>query len=183
MLSQSKAFEGRRLVASHIEVNYSRLNCQVPSKRNKAELLVTNKANGRAILLQARLSRDYATNKASRRKGGMVRGGWWTLSADSIAESTADFWVFVLRVPDGSIVDYVVIPRTVLYERLARIHRTDREINAYFGVTKDGRCLDTRGLKKKDFDAIERGEFCVEDRDFSQYLNNWAPIEALNEAS
>lgn len=54
-----------------------------------------------------------------------------------------------------------------------------KSLQTYLWVTVGQTCWETRGLKKKQQDAIVAGEYNEQDKDarnFTQFLNNWDKI-------
>jgi hypothetical protein len=77
--------------------------------------------------------------------------------------------------------DFIIIAPGELLKRLDEIHqkRPDK-LQCYFCVTKGDRCWETRGLKRSDVLSVAGATFNDKTRDFTPYLNNWKPVEALN---
>ena len=88
---------GEFIVGNFIEHKFPTLNVWIPAKDTGIDLLVTNRNNSAAVSLQVKFSRDYKEPKAaSDFDRGLVAAGWMTLAHEKIANSTADYWVFVL---------------------------------------------------------------------------------------
>jgi len=51
---------------------------------------------------------------------------------------------------------------------------------AISGLQRKNRCWETRGLKKKEQLRVARGKCDESDRDFTEWLNEWAPVARLN---
>ena len=66
-------------------------------------------------------------------------------------------------------------PPRELHRRLELLHPETKVIQTYLWVTTIGSCWETRGLKKKQQDAIVNDGSPKVDkvRDFTQFLNNW----------
>jgi hypothetical protein len=106
--------------------------------------------------------------------------GWWSLNPEKIVASQADYWVFVLIGFQNRSTDFVVMKPTELLARLRAIHGRQKRVQSYLWVTQQDRCFETRGLKRTDQLAVAQGQFKNNARDFSRYLNNWAPVRELN---
>jgi hypothetical protein len=172
---------GEFLVGEEIQARFKAVNIWLPSKDTGTDLLVTDLRNKRSVSLQVKFSRDYlATHMPTRFRVDLKACGWWTLNRERIAESKADYWVFVLRSFRGESTDFVVIKPSVLLNRLERIHERAKTIQSYLWLTKKGLCWETHGLKRKEQIGIAEGHYSDVVRDFSAYLNCWRPIEAIN---
>jgi hypothetical protein len=172
---------GEFLVGSFIERKFRSLNIWVPSKDTGVDLLVTNPENQRAVSLQVKFSRDFLdTFKEESFQASLRACGWWKLSPKKAKESKADYWVFVLLGFAHRSTDFVIIKPSELLRRLANIHSDAQTIQSYFWVTKDKRCWETRGLKQSEQTEIAEGRYVNADRDFTQYLNHWEPIQGIS---
>lgn len=168
-------------MGDHIEQKFRRVNVWVPSRDTGTDLLVTDSENERTVSLQVKFSRDFlATHMSSIFQKPLRACGWWSLNRDKIANSKADYWVFVLVGFEHRSTDFVIIKPTELLNRLDTIHKKGKTIQSYLWVTEKNRCWETRGLKRQEQLAIAQGEDSSGERDFSAYLNNWGPIQALN---
>ncbi|MCH7777455.1 MAG: hypothetical protein IH878_13080 [Gemmatimonadetes bacterium] len=158
----------------------------VPAKDRGIDLLVTDSRCKKAVSLQVKFSRDYlVTDMPAEFQKPLRACGWWTLNRPKIAESPADYWIFVLAGFARRTTDFVIIKPSELLTRLDAIHgrkgrkgRTVR-IQSYLWVTETGQCWETRGLTRSDQRAIAQGTFSDRARDFTAFLNNWQPIEKL----
>jgi hypothetical protein len=171
---------GEFLVGSFIERKFRSLNIWMPSKDTGVDLLVTNPENQRAVSLQVKFSRDFLdTFKEESFQTSLRACGWWKLSPKKAKESRADYWVLVLLGFAHRSTDFVIIKPSELLRRLVNIHSDAQTIQSYFWVTKDKRCWETRGLKQSEQTEIAEGRYVNADRDFTQYLNHWEPIQVL----
>ena len=94
--------------------------------------------------------------------------------------SKADLWVFVLSSLTDGKTHFFIIPPKELLRRIAAIHGDSTEkVQCYFSVTKSSRCWETRGLNEEDQKKLISDHFVDENRNFSQFLNNWLSIERL----
>jgi CO dehydrogenase/acetyl-CoA synthase alpha subunit len=172
---------GEYLVGNYIEKKYKNVKLWIPSKDTGTDLLVTDSKNKRSVSLQVKFSRDYlATNDPPEFRPLLKATSWWKLSRKNIAESKADYWVFVLMGFQMKSRDFVVIKPAELLKRLDRIHKSKKPIHSYLWVTKNKRCWETRDLNRQEQMEIVKGHRSNLDRDFSEYLNDWRCVEAIN---
>jgi hypothetical protein len=172
---------GEFLVGERIEKKFRELNVWVPSKDTGLDLLITDSSNRRAVSLQVKFSRDYlATHMEEAFQRKLRACGWWTLSRKKIAESKADYWVFVLLGFAHQSADFVIVKPKELLRRLDSIHDRPEKIHSYLWVTKDKRCWETRDLRLKEKEEIADGRYVDKIRDFTEYLNQWKPIQAMS---
>ncbi len=175
---------GEFLVGEFIERSFRSLNVWVPSKDKGLDLLVTDSNNRRAVSLQVKFSRDFlATHMKGTFQEPLRACGWWKLGRKQIAESEADYWVFVLLGFAHRSTDFVVIKPSELLTRLDTIHDDAETVQSYLWVTKNDRCWETRGLKPAEQLEVAEGRYNRDVRDFTRYLNHWAPIEAMSSRS
>jgi len=176
---------GEFVVGDYIERKFPRVNVWVPTKDTGVDLLLLGKKNKRVLSLQVKFSRDFPdTHMAAEFQKQLRANGWWSLTRQKIAASPADYWIFVIArsarcSPDS---DFVIITPAELLRRLDAIHPGNPKIfQSYLLVTEKDKCWETRGLKHSDRLLIAQGEFKNnQERDFTDYLNNWDPIEELN---
>jgi len=172
---------GEFVVGNFIERTYRRVNLWVPSQDAGVDLLVTDGKNQKAVSLQVKFSRDFlATDMPAIFQKPIRACGWFSLNRQKIANSKADYWVFVLVGFERRSTDFVIIKPSELLARLDSIHAKGKMIQSYLWVTEKNRCWETRGLKRQEQLAIAQGQYANEVRDFSAYLNHWAPVQALN---
>jgi hypothetical protein len=174
---------GEFLAGDYIERTFRRVNLWVPTKDTGVDLLVSGK-NKKILSLQVKSSRDYlATNLAAVFQKPLRSFGWFKLDRQRIADPTADYWIFVLVGFERRTTDFVIIRRAELLRRLDAIHgEKKRFCQIYLWITEKHKCWETRGLINADQLLIAQGKFKEEERDFSDYLNNWGPIKELNGA-
>lgn len=179
---------GEYLVASHLEEKYKGLQIWLPTTDTGIDLLITNpKASSqnsiRAASLQVKFSKDFLGNKGGEKNAApsinskIKSGGWWTFKSDKIEKSQADLWVLVLYRFSHRDFDFVIIEPSELLERYRKLRDTSGIIQSYVWVTENGQCWETRGLGRADQEAIAANDFKDPVRDWSQYLNNWRPLE------
>lgn len=171
---------GEFVVGDYIERKFRRVNLWVPSKDTGTDLLVTDSKNEKAVSLQVKFSRDFLAHMASIFQKPLRACGWWSLNRDKIAKSKADYWVFVLVGFEHRSTDFVIIKPFELLNRLNATRKKGKTIQSYLWVTEKNRCWESRGLKRQEQLAIAQGSYSNSQRDFSTYLNNWEPIQALN---
>jgi hypothetical protein len=162
----------------------SRVNVWIPSKDTGVDLLVSNSNNKMTLSLQVKFSRDYL---ATHMKDAVLHKewrayGWWTPTRQQIEKSRADYWIFVLVGFANRSTDFIIIKPDDLLKRLDSIHgKAAKKFQSYLWVTQKAMCWETRGLKRPDQLLIAEKAFKNKDRDFTAYLNNWAPIKVLND--
>jgi hypothetical protein len=173
---------GEFLTVDYIERKFRKVNVWIPTKDTGVDILVSDKKNRKAVSLQVKFSRDFlATHMAAVFQEPLRACGWWTLDCHKLASSAADYWVFVLVGFARRSTDFVVIKPSDLSSRLHAIHGgKPKTVQTYLWVTQKKRCWETRGLTRPDQLAIAEGKYKSKKRDFSEYLNNWDPIEELN---
>ena len=174
---------GEFLVGDYIERNFPRVNVWVPAKDTGVDLLVSGKKNKSVLSLQVKFSRDFlATHEPAVFRKPLRASGWWSLNRQKIAASPADYWIFVLVGFALRSFDFVIITPAELLRRLDAIHQGKPEVfQSYLWVTEKEKCWETRSLKRPDQLLIAQGKFKNnEERDFTDYLNNWDPIGELN---
>ena len=171
---------GEFLAGDFIGRKFRNVDVWVPAKDRGIDLLVTDKECSKTVSLQVKFSRDYlVTSKLAEFQKSLRACGWWTLDPKKIKKSPADYWIFVLAGFARRPTDFVIIKPTDLSKRLKKIHGQTAKFQCYLWVTKKEKCWETRGLKKNDHQAIAQETFSNSVRDFSDYLNNWQPIEKL----
>lgn len=171
---------GEFVVGDYIERKFRRVNLWVPSRDTGTDLLVTDSKDERAVSLQVKFSRDFLARQPSIFQKPLRACGWWSLDRDKITKSKADYWVLVLVGFERRSADFVIIKPSELLSRLNTIHKKGKTIQSYLWVTEKNRCWESRGLKRQELLAIAHGQYSNSERDFSAYLNNWGPIQALN---
>jgi hypothetical protein len=171
---------GELLVGDYIEKNIRHVNMWVPSRDTGVDLLVTDLTNRKVISLQVKFSRDFLVTDISRSLRGELRAcGWWSIKHDKIAKSKADYWVFVLLGFANRSSDFILIRPSELLSKFDSIHGRAETIQSYLWVAKNKQCWEARGLKRSEQSEIAQGRYTGDSRDFSEYLNQWAPIHAL----
>ncbi len=172
---------GEFLVGDYIEREFRRVNLWLPSQDTGIDLLVTDSKNEKTVSLQVKFSRDYlATHMTAIFQKPLRAFGWWSLNQQKIANSKADYWVFVLPSFERRSTDFVVIKPSELLARLEEIHGKVKTIQSYLWVTEKNLCWETRGLKRQEQLSLAQGQYKNDVRDFSKYLNDWSPVQTLN---
>ena len=157
-----------------IEKSFPRLRVWIPSKDSGIDLLVTDSKQNKVASLQVKFSKDYLGTGAHPSVTRKIEsGGWWTLKRKKIVSSSADLWVMVLYQFQARRFDFVVIPPRELLSRYNRIAGKPEVIQSYIWVTKEGRCWETRGLRKSELDRVCAGEYQNAARELTSYLNAW----------
>ena len=133
------------------------------------------------VSLQADFSRDYLATHVAVFQKELRACGWWAFTRQQIEKSHAEYWVFVLVGFARRNTDFIIITPNDLLKRLDAIHgKATQRFQSYLWVTQKGMCWETRGLNRPDHSSIAAKTFKNDDRDFTAYLNNWAPIKALD---
>jgi len=172
---------GEYLVGSYVEQHFGRVNVWVPSRDTGVDLLLSDRRNRRTVSLQVKFSKDFLVTTMGPVFQKQLRAcGWWKIEQNKLRNSPADFWVFVLQGFERRTVDFVIVPPRELWRRLRSIHGAQKTIQSYLWVTEDGRCWETRGLKRLDHLRIADGTFRSPKRDFSAWLNDWSPVTRFN---
>jgi hypothetical protein len=173
---------GEFIVGDYIERKFRRVKIWLPSKDTGVDLLLTDSKNQKALSLQIKFSRDFLTTHMPVIYQKPLRAcGWWSLNRKKIDNSQADYWVFVLVGFERRSTDFVIIKPSELLARLNSIHGNLTTIQSYLWITEKKKCWEARGLKRPDQLKIAQGQYTDNDRDFSEYLNNWSPVQALNQ--
>jgi hypothetical protein len=170
---------GEFVVGDLIQKKFKGVNLWIPSKDDGIDFLVTDANNKQPVTLQVKYSRDYLETNDSEFKRQLKSTGWWTLNRKKIAESKADYWVFVLKGFEMKNADFIIIKPAALLQRLEKIHGAGKTIQSYLWVTRKHRCWESRDLKRHERLEIAEDQYSNPDRDFSEYLNNWKPVEVL----
>lgn len=169
---------GEYLVGSLIEETYKDYDVWIPSKDTGIDLLVTSQNNSLTASIQVKFSKDFLTTHGRKEyQDKLIAMGWWVLNRDKLRTSPADFWVLVIHSFNVKNTQYVVIDPKELYSRMQKLHPKVKSLQTYLWVTSSQKCWETRGLKKNDQNSIVKGTYSNNDRDFSEYLNNWNAVE------
>jgi hypothetical protein len=175
---------GEYLVGEHIEQHFKRVNVWIPSRDTGVDLLVSDHQNRRTLSLQVKFSKDYLATDTKRKPiflKELRACGWWTIKPGKLDKSWADLWVLVLPGLVRHTTDFVIVPTGEYRRRLRLIHGSlNKRVDTYLWVTEHRRCWETRGLKEKHRRQIAEDEYQEPRRDFTKWLNNWAPVAQLN---
>lgn len=172
---------GEYLVGSHIEERFRHVNLWIPSRDTGVDLLVSDQKSRHTVSLQVKFSKDFlVTHMKPKFQKSLRACGWWTINRLKLEASPADFWVFVLLGFDRRSKDYVIVPPRELLRRLESIHGAQKTIQSYLWVTGSENCWETRGLSSEDQLSVADGTYREPTRNFTKWLNNWAPVEKLN---
>src|ERR1051326_8027293 len=89
---------GEFLVASYIEQKFKEYLVWLPSRDSGVDILLTDKHCKKTVSIQVKFSRDYLiTHRADALRPGLKACGWFTPNRAKLSQSTAEFWIFVLR--------------------------------------------------------------------------------------
>ena len=174
---------GEFVVGELIEKTFPGLDIWVPAKDTGVDLLVTGIRGQQALALQVKLSRDYKPFEAkSDFDKRIVAAGWLTLDHEKMAKSKADLWVVVLISHERTMKpQFLVIPPHELLRRLSNTHGKSKKYQFYPWVTKDGKCLDGRGLMRTHKRQRVEGTIVLGTRDLSAYLGDWSALSKLSQ--
>lgn len=172
---------GEYLVASYIEQRFKNVNVWIPSRDTGIDLLITDRRSRTSVSLQVKFSKDFLfTHMRPIFQKHLRACGWWTINREKLRDSPADFWIFVLLGFRKGTADFVIVPTRTLRERMRSIHGSQRTIQSYLWVSERERCWETRGLSPKRQLQVAEAQFTEPHRDFTKWLNNWAPVNRLN---
>lgn len=173
---------GEFVVGEHIEKEFKNLNVWIPAKDTGVDLLITDASARETVSLQVKLSRDYRQPEATEEfDRNLLATGWLTLNHEKLEASPADLWVILLVSHERkSRPQFVVIPPAELLARLVAIHGPSKNYHFYPWVTKDGRCMQGRGLGKADRASIAKGTLDLGLRDLSAFLDDWSALKRLD---
>lgn len=176
---------GEFIVGEHIEKNYSKkLNLWIPSKDTGVDLLVTNPNNTQSVSLQVKLSRDYSPEEARNSFEEMFLAcGWLTLKRNKIQDSKANYWVICLISHHRRISpQYLIIKPKDLLNKLTDVHGELDSYHFYPWVTSGNTpiALDGRGFPKEHRSSLQSGSIHLGSREYTDYLNNWSPLDELS---
>lgn len=102
--------------------------------------------------------------------------GWWTINRKKLADSRAQFWIFVLLGFRAGH-DFAIIRPQDLLQRLDDLFGgKPATFQSYLWVTKQGKCWEARGLNSGDKSRLSAGDYENAQRDLTDCLNNWKPI-------
>jgi len=171
---------GEYLVGNEIEKRFKHCDVWVPSKDSGVDLLITNKKDrSRNVGIQVKFSKDFLPDQKSLFKENLSACGWWTLDLMKIESSSADFWILAPYSFKERKIHFVIIQPKELLRKLEVIHGKQKKTHVYLWVTSKAKCFETRGLKKtEEAEILLNNKISFdEERNFTQYLNNWKPLE------
>jgi hypothetical protein len=171
---------GEYLVGAFLEQTFKRANVWVPLRDTGVDLLVSDHRNRATVSLQVKFSKDFlVTHMAPEFQQQLRACGWWSLNREKLANSPADYWVFVLQGFASRSTDFVVIQRQQLLESLSAVHGPRKIVQTYIWVTEGKKCWETRGLSRADQLQLAQGTYEHAHRNLTKWLNNWEPIARL----
>ncbi len=171
---------GEYLVGTFIEKHFKDCELWIPAKDTGVDFLITNKKDrSKQVSIQVKFSKDFLPEMNTIHYSKLSACGWWTLNTEKIKNSTADLWVITPYNFLNNNIEFIIIEPKELYKRLVEIHGKEKKlINTYLWVFKNNKCIETRGLKKKEIEEmIDNLQIENQNRDFSLYLNAWDQIE------
>jgi hypothetical protein len=170
---------GEYLVGNELEKKFPNCEVWVPSKDTGTDLLISNSGDrSRNAGIQVKFSKDFLPEMKAIFHKNLTACGWWTLNTEKIEKSNADLWFLTPYSFMDKKISFIIIEPDKLLKKLVFLHGRPKTINTYFWITKDGKCFETRGLKKKDQKKIIELQYDQIDvnRDFSHFLNNWEAV-------
>ena len=130
---------GEYLVATHIEEKCKHLNVWLPSKDTGVDMLVTDRANKRALSIQVKFSKDYLGSLGNSTSDAVVAnvkaGGWWTFDQKKLNSSSANLWILVLYRFTKRDCDFVIIEPQELLKRYGQLGKLQDKIQSFVWVT------------------------------------------------
>jgi len=127
---------GEFIVGDYLERKFKNVNLWLPSKDTGVDLLVTDSKNQRVVSLQVKFSRDYlSTHMPAIFQKPLRACGWWSLNRQKIANSRADYWVFVLVGFERRSTDFIIIKPSKLLALFKKMRRKGKTIQSYLWVT------------------------------------------------
>ncbi|OHD59411.1 MAG: hypothetical protein A2014_12790 [Spirochaetes bacterium GWF1_49_6] len=174
---------GEYLVGNYLEKKFKKCNLWIPSKDTGIDFLMTNSDNTRNVSFQVKYSKDFLPEMEAFHQDKLDACGWWTLNAEKIKNSSANFWIFApFCFKKRNVDSLVIIDPNVLSTRLEAIHSKPKSLQIYFWI-KGKQCWETRGLRKDQQEQISNNSYRPQDemsklRDFSSYLNQWDGIKS-----
>jgi hypothetical protein len=170
---------GEFLVGSMIEKELPGASLWFPAKDEGDDLLLLNRDRTHFCTLQIKVSRDYlATHMDDFFHPHLECCGWFTPKRSKIADSISNFWILGLHSYGHHRLSLLVIAPTELLKRYDLIHGNMERLQSYFWLTKAGKVYETRGLSKDDQRRIAENRYeSPPERDFTQFLNNWAGLK------
>ena len=170
---------GEYLFGNEIETRFPELSIWIPSKDDGIDFLLTNSENKKPLSIQVKYSKDFNWLHGNILLKPHVKSiGWYSLNREKIKNSKADYWVFVNYDGFQRSVDYLFIKPSELIEKFIALERLSERVECYILVTNDGKCYETRGIKKRDIENILTGTLDNTDRDLKLHLERWDIIES-----
>lgn len=151
----------------------------------RSTLVLENPEWSRAKVIRCSPSRDYREYGedlyGEEYTDRLIGSGYWTKTMEFYQGT--DFGIFFLCPAPPTMngePTFIVVPSGILTERLQRIRKKapQTRYDIYFWFTVTGKCWEARGLRRIDHDAIIRGTFRQDERNFTPFLNNWQPLSA-----
>lgn len=149
----------------------------LPTKDTGVDLLVTDDNFTKSVSIQVKYSRDFnETNNVEAIRKNLISSGWWTLSIESIKKSQAHFWIFVLYQIHNKKFDFIIIPKEDLLSFYQILNPGKSKFHSYLTINNCNEVFETRGLNRKGITDISNCKYQNQNRDLTQYLNNWQQI-------
>lgn len=171
---------GEYLVGSFIEKRFPDCRVWIPSKDSGIDLLITDKTHTRSLSLQVKFSKDFMPTLGSFLDTDELKVlTWFKFSAKALSTSQADYWVLVAHSYACTTPIFLVIPPKRLFEQAIKHHSNTKSLNLYFAINSLDQCWEIRGLSKDDKTRMLDGTLKTHSRNFTKYVNNWAPIQRI----
>jgi len=169
---------GEYVFGEFIEKNYPAARLWIPAKDTGIDFLVTKEPVKDTVSIQVKMSKDYRPAFAeSLFEKNLIAGGWFVFSHSALENSPADIWSIILISHERkSKPVFINIPPKQLLARLIEIHGVRKNYHIYPWLFDNGhneRCIEGRGMKKKDKEAFANNQFDLGSRDISQFYDNW----------
>jgi len=176
---------GEFLFGEYIEQNFRGARLWIPAKDTGVDFLITDTSGNNSVSVQVKMSKDYRPIISSSELDiGLVGGGWFVFSHLALESSTAEIWSIVLVSHERGIKPaFINIPPKNLLAKLVEIHGKRKSYHFYPWLLSDGTCIEGRGMKKPDKQALAKGQCVLNSRDLTQYRGNWEFMDRFNIAS
>lgn len=172
---------GEYLTGCFIEQHFKKCRVWVPAKDTGIDLLVTDSTCSRPVTLQVKFSKDFMpTHMGDFYKNKLKVCTWFQFTEEAISRSDADYWVLVMQSHAYAKAQFLVMPPSVLLSRISAYHGVKKKYDLYFWTNAQECCWESRGLVECDRKKITDDTLGMPERDFSEFLNDWKPLEEIN---
>lgn len=166
---------GEFVFGDYVEKNFKSLKLWIPTKDTGIDFLVTDYATKLTVSIQVKMSRDYRPFMADNEfDSNLTAAGWLVLSHSSLETSSASIWSIILYSHERkSKPVFIIIPPRQLLQKLVFTHGKRKNYHLYPWLFADGRCIEGRGMAKRDKEAFIEKRYDIGARDLSAFYNNW----------